>query len=187
VLHTVPGTVTPAWLDRLDQLLGDHRALLPKAPVDNRSGTMLREAIGYGAYGLGRGRDILGRPDRATEAYVEASTRYAEAGDHDKAEDAAEQAHRVRFEATADIDSVTVADLRRFIDGIVDPAERARLAIRLARRAGNANDEPGACTTPKSLRQPSSRLGSPIHRPVQCAGLWTSGLDRQHGEPWGAP
>jgi hypothetical protein len=71
----------------------------------------VRDAIGYGSYALGRSREILSRIEAAAEAFAESAEAYRAADNLDHAEDAAEQAERLRFALTADVDGASIADL----------------------------------------------------------------------------
>ena len=167
------GTVTPAWLQSLTDIVADHRELLSTAPVESRPYQKLCEAIGYAVFGLARGHD-LGALQEGAATYADAVKYYAAAGNNEKAADAAEQAERLRFEALADIDGASLTDLRRMVEGVPDPINRARVAIRLARRAADANDSYAAMQHANSAVAALadagfSRPGGPAHRSGHCS------------------
>jgi len=141
--HTVPGMITPAWLDRLAHELDHHRVLLKTAAPDNKYRTVLCYAMASAAWALGRGLDQISRPREARDAYAEAARLYAEAGEPEDEAAATEQATWLNFSLTADIDGASFEDLRGLTDGIADPLERAYTLNRLAGRAWETNDQAG--------------------------------------------
>ena len=143
--HTVPGTITPEWLDILEFELSRHRALLDTAAPGNKYRPYLCYTIASAAYALGRGRNEMSQPREARDAYAEAARFYTESGEPEDAASATEQAAWLTFTLTADIDNGTFDDLRSVAHGkIADPLDRAYALNRLARRASEANDQVGA-------------------------------------------
>ena len=142
--HTVPGMITPEWLDRLVAELASHRVLLDGVAPGNKFRPYLCYAMASGAYALGRGRDQLSQTAEAQDSYAQAAQLYTEAGEPEDAAAAAEQASWLGFSLRADIDGGSFDDLQRLASGIADPLVRAGTLNRLARRATQANDQTGA-------------------------------------------
>lgn len=175
--HTVPGTVTPDWLDTLEQELARHCALLKTAAPGNKYRPHLCYTMASAAYALGRGRNQMSQPREARDAYAKASRLYAESGEPEDAASAAEQATWLTFSLTADIDGGTFDDLRRVADGIADPLDRAYALNRLARRAAEANDQMGALRYADATAAALAEAGFPDPESMAMAdvmGAWTT-------------
>ena len=144
VSHSVAGMVTVVWRDRLADLLSAHRQLLEEAPVSGRARTNILDAIGYGAFALGRSHETLGDPRLAIVAYEEAADAYRLSANDKKTDVALRAAQRVRFVLDADLGGAPTADLQLLFGSELDPVARAHAAIRLARQSADANDLVGA-------------------------------------------
>jgi CHAT domain-containing protein len=141
----VPGAITPASLADLQAVMATYRNLLASAGPENKMRSYLCFAMAGAAFALGRGLQQVTRSREARGAFVEAARLYGEAGEHDDAASAEDQAAWIGFALNADVDRGVFADLKALVtEGIADPLERAQACGRLGRMAKAANDREGA-------------------------------------------
>jgi CHAT domain-containing protein len=173
--HTVPGDITPDWLNRVSEALERHRQLLATVSAGNAVRPSLCYTMGSAAYALGRGLDQSSRPAEAASAYTEAAKLYLEAGEKDDAENAAAQARWLTFALTTDIDGGSFEDLQRLAGGIEDPLDRALVLSRLGRNAVEANDQAGAARYAQATQDALVLAGFPAPAPEtmsETTGRW---------------
>jgi CHAT domain-containing protein len=142
--HTVPGAITPDWLEKLEHEIARHNALLDTVASSNKLRANLCYTIASATYALGRAYDQISRAERAHGAYAEAARMYREAHEPEDAASASEKAARLKFALTADVDGAAAPDLERIAEGIESPLELAYTLHRLGRLAAQASDQPGA-------------------------------------------
>jgi hypothetical protein len=183
--HTVPGSITPDWLQKLSQDLEQHRQLLATVSATNTIRLTLCYTMGSAAYALGRGLDQSSRPAEARDAYTEAAKLYLEAGEKEDADNAAAQARWLNFALTADIDGGSFQDLRRLASGIEDPFDRAQVLNRLGRNATEANDQAGALKYAQATEEALALAGFPAPLPAtmgETMGQWIdAAIKRRNG------
>jgi CHAT domain-containing protein len=175
--HTVPGAITPQWLDTLAALLARLEATLAATPASNRQRPLLCFHLASAAYALGRGREQMLQPRAALEAYARAGELYLEGGEPDDAAVAREKAAWLGFAVRADIDGGSFDDLRRVADVIPDPLDRAAALGRLSAQASQANDHHGARQYAEAAAAALSEAGFPVPGPLPIAAAMAGWVD----------